>query len=62
MGEDCLHMPLLLCPLLGAQVPLPGHDEEVVMVQLIIKLCTEASADDPPGGEHCPCTVVSTQP
>ena len=62
MGEDSLHMPLLLCPLLGAQVPLPRHDEEVIMVQLIIKLSTEASADHPPGGEHGPCTVVSTQP
>ena len=62
MGEDSLHMPLLLRPILGPQVPLPGHDEEVVMVQLVIQLCAETSAEHPPGGEHGPGAVVATQP
>ena len=62
MGEHSLDMALLLSALLGPQVPLPGHNEEVVMVQLIIQLRTEASADHPPGGEDSPGTIVTTQP
>ena len=62
MGEHSLDMPLLLSPLLSPQVPLPSHNEEVVMVQLIIQLSAEASADHPPGGEDSPGTIVTTQP
>ena len=38
MGEHSLDMALLLSALLSPQVPLPGHNEEVVMVQLIVQL------------------------
>ena len=61
MGEHSVDMPLLLGPLLGPQVPLPGHNEEVVMVQLIVQLGAESGADHPPGGEDGPGTVVTTQ-
>lgn len=61
MGVHSLDMALLLSPLLGPQVPLPGHNEEVVMVQLIVQLGAEAGADHPPGGEDGPGTVVTAQ-
>ena len=61
MSKDSLDMSLLLGALLLAQVPLPGHNEKVVVVKLIVQLCTEAGADYPPGGEDGPSTVVAAK-
>ena len=61
MCVDSLHMPDLLRPVHPGQVPLPGNNLEVCVVQVVVSLGTEPGTDHPPGGEDHAGTVVAAQ-
>ena len=61
MSVDSLHVPDLLRAIVRGQVPVSSDEDKVVMVEVVISLGTEASADHPPGGHHCSGTVVTSQ-
>ena len=61
MGVDGVHVSDLLRAIVRGQVPVSSHQQEVVVVEVVISLGTEAGGDHPPGGQHGSCTVVATQ-
>ena len=61
MGVDSLDVCELLRALVRGQVPVSSHEDEVVVVEVVICLGTEAGAHHPPGGQDCSGTVVTSQ-